>query len=197
VAVTSNLGCPKPSFDSVLIIVQKLQADAGPRDTNIVVNQPLQLNATALGSSEASNFVWTPPTGLNNPDIPNPVAILSNSQTYVLTVQSPAGCMATDTISVTVYKISPGIYVPNGFTPNGDGINDVFKPILVGMKSLTYFRVYNRDGQLIYSTNIQNQGWDGTFHGIPQDANVYVWMAEGVDYEGNTLYRKGSVTLVR
>jgi gliding motility-associated-like protein len=198
VAVTDVLGCPKPAFDSVLITVEKLTANAGPRDTNIVVNQPLQLTATSTGGAIGSeSYQWSPSTGLNNPNISNPVAILSSNEEYVVTVQSTAGCIATDTIDVIVYKIDPGFYVPNAFTPNGDGINDVFKPILVGMKSLTYFRVYNRDGELVYSTNQQGQGWDGTFHGIPQDANVYVWTAEGVDYEGNTIFKKGSVTLIR
>ena len=87
VAVTDVLGCPKPAFSSVLVQVEKIVADAGPRDTNIVVNQPLQLNGTG-----AETFTWTPPTGLNNPDIANPVAILSESQQYVLRVQSAEGC---------------------------------------------------------------------------------------------------------
>ena len=194
VAVTDNLGCPKPAFDSVLVEVQNPAADAGPRDTNVVVNQPLQLNGTSHG---AEIFKWTPSTGLNDPNISNPVATLSESQQYVLTVQSSAGCTATDTIDITVYKVAPGLYVPNAFTPNGDGINDIFKPILIGMKSFNYFRVYNRDGQLIFSTTQQGVGWDGTFKGKPQDADVFVWIVGGVDYTGKTIFQKGSVTLIR
>lgn len=192
VAVTDNLGCPKPAFDTVFIDVQRVVANAGPRDTSVVVNQPLQLNGTG-----GESYVWAPSTGLSNPFIANPIAILSENQQYILTVASTAGCSATDTIDVTVYKVSPGIYVPNGFTPNGDGINDIFKPILIGMRSLTYFRVYNRDGQLIYATSQQGQGWDGTFKGKPQDTDVYVWMVEGVDYQGKVVFDKGSVTLIR
>lgn len=192
VAVTDVLGCPKPTFDTVLIQVEKLVADAGPRDTNVVVNQPLQLAGTG-----GEVFLWKPSTGLNNPDIANPVAMLSENQQYVLTVESAAGCTATDTIDVVVYKIDPGLYVPNAFTPNGDGINDVFRPILIGMKSLNYFKVYNRGGQLIFSTNVQNKGWDGTFKGKAQDAAVYVWIVEGVDYLNKVIFRKGSVTLIR
>ncbi|MGH2564169.1 MAG: T9SS type B sorting domain-containing protein, partial [Ginsengibacter sp.] len=192
VAVSDVLGCPKPSFDSVIVNVEKIVADAGPRDTNIVVNQPLQLFGTG-----AEVFLWTPSTGLNNPDIGNPVAILSESQEYVLHVQSDAGCKATDTIDVIVYKVKPGLYVPNAFTPNGDGDNDIFRPIPIGMKSIKYFRVYNRRGQLIFSTSVQNKGWDGTFKGAPQDADVYVWIVEGVDYQDKVIFQKGSVTLIR
>ena len=193
VKVNDVLGCPKPVFDTVLINVEKLVADAGPRDTNIVVDQPLQLN----GTGPVETFMWSPSTGLNDPNIPNPVAILSENQQYVLKIISGAGCTATDTIDVFVYKVKPGIYVPNSFTPNGDGLNDIFRPILIGMKKLNYFRVFNRSGQLMYSTSIEKQGWDGTYKGAPQDAAVFVWTVEGIDYQGKTVFEKGSVTLVR
>lgn len=192
VAVSDVLGCPKPTFDTVVILIEKIVADAGPRDTIIVVNQPLQLSGTG-----AEVFLWKPSTGLNNPDIANPVAILSENQQYVLRVQSAAGCSATDTIDVIVYKVKPGLYVPNAFTPNDDGKNDIFRPIPIGMKSIRYFKVYNRGGQLIFSTSVQNRGWDGTFKGAAQDAAVYVWIVEGVDYQDKTIFQKGSVTLIR
>jgi len=192
VQVNDVLGCPKPVFDSVIINVEKIVANAGPRDTSIVVNQPLQLNGTG-----AQFYLWSPPTGLNDPNIANPIAILSESQQYVLLVQSAAGCSSTDTIDVTVYKIKPDLYVPDAFTPNGDGLNDIFRPIPVGIKSLKFFRVYNRLGQLVYSTSTINDGWDGTFKGVPQDPGVFVWMAQGVDYLGNIIFKKGSVTLIR
>jgi gliding motility-associated-like protein len=192
VAVKDIRGCPKPAFDSILIQVEKLIADAGPRDTSIVVGQPLQL----LGSG-AELFAWNPPTGLNNANIANPIATLSENQEYILRVQSPAGCSALDTIDVVVYKVKPGLYVPNAFTPNNDGDNDIFRPIPIGMKSLKYFKVYNRRGQLVFSTTIQNKGWDGTFKGSPQDSDVYVWIVEGVDYLGKDIFQKGTVTLIR
>lgn len=192
VNVVDVLGCPKPVADTVIINVEKLIADAGPRDTTIVVDQPLQLNA-----SGAEFFSWSPPAGLNDPNIPNPTAILSDNQQYIVRISSPAGCMASDTIDIKVYKVKPGIFVPNSFTPNGDGLNDVFRPILAGMKSLTYFRVYNRTGQLLFFTKVQNEGWDGTYKGVAQDAAVYVWMVEGVNYSGKTIVEKGTVTLIR
>jgi gliding motility-associated-like protein len=192
VQVNDVLGCPKPRFDSVLIIVENPIADAGPADTSIVVNQPLQLNGTG-----AEFYSWSPPNGLNNPDISNPVALLSESQKYTLKVSTAIGCFSIDTINVTVYKVKPDLYVPDAFTPNSDGKNDVFGPIPIGIKSLNYFKIYNRLGQLIYSTNVQKQGWDGTFKGQPQDAGVFVWIAEAVDYLGKMILKKGSVTLIR
>jgi gliding motility-associated-like protein len=193
VKVNDVLGCPKAVYDTIIINVDKPVADAGPRDTIIVVNQPLQLN----GTGAAESFVWTPATGLNNAQIPNPVALLSENQQYVLKITSNAGCISTDTIDIVVYKVKPGIFVPNSFTPNGDGLNDIFRPILIGMKSLHYFKIFNRAGQLIFSTKVQNQGWDGTYKGAPQDASLFVWIVEGEDYLGKTVFEKGSVTLVR
>jgi gliding motility-associated-like protein len=196
VTITDTLGCPKPVFDTVVVIVQNVTADAGPRDTSIVINQPLQLNATG-----GQFYLWTPATGLNNNAIANPVALLNDNIQYVVAVSTGAGCFATDTINVTVYKVLPGIYVPNGFTPNGDGKNDVFRPIPIGIKQINYFKVYNRWGVLVYSSNKtvyeQGEGWDGTFKGKPQDAAVFVWIAEGVDYQDKKITQKGTVTLIR
>lgn len=192
VRVTDILGCPKPAFDSVLVNVEDIVAEAGPRDTIVVVNQPLQLNGAG-----AEVFFWAPPVGLSNTDIANPVAILSENQQYVLKVRSAAGCSSTDTINVIVYKVTPGLYVPSAFTPNGDGINDVFRPVPIGMKSIRYFKVYNRRGQVMFTTNVQNKGWDGRFKGSPQDSQVFVWMVEGVDYQDKVIFQKGTVTLIR
>lgn len=192
VQVNDVLGCPKPRFDSVVVRLQNPIADAGPADTSIVVNQPLQLNGTG-----AEFYSWSPPTGLSNAEIQNPIATLTESQKYTLRVYTNVGCFSTDTIHVTVYKVKPDLYVPDAFTPNGDAVNDVFRPIPVGMQKLNYFKIYNRKGQLIFSTNIEKAGWDGTFKGQPQDPDVFVWIAEGVDYLGKVIFKKGSVTLIR
>lgn len=192
VQVNDVLGCPKPSYDSVIITVENPIANAGPRDTSIVLNQPLQLNGTG-----AEFYLWSPSTGLNNPTLSDPVALLSGSMEYVLKVSTVTGCSSTDTINVLVYKVKPDLFVPNAFTPNGDGKNDTFKPIPIGMRSLNFFKVYSRLGQLVFSTTVQNQGWDGTFKGSPQDSGVFVWVAEGEDYLGKIIFKKGVVTLIR
>ena len=190
--VNDALGCPKPGFATIKITVEKLVANAGPRDTSVVADQPLQLNGTG-----GDFYAWSPAEGLNNENIFDPVALLGASQEFILKVTSIAGCTAVDTIDVTVYKLKPDFYVPDAFTPNGDGRNDIFRPIAIGMKSLDYFKVYNRLGQLIYSTSTLNEGWDGTFKGRAQDPGVFVWIAQGTDYLGKTISKKGSVTLLR
>jgi len=192
VTVRDVLGCPKPVKDTMILTVAKIVADAGPRDTSVVLGQPLQLGATG-----STNYSWTPSTWLNDPSIKNPVSTPQNNIEYVVRVSNSAGCFDTDSILVKVYKLAPGFYVPSAFSPNHDNINDIFRPVAIGMKSVDIFRVYNRWGQMLYSGSGNNIGWDGTFGGKAQDAFTYVWHAEGVDYLNNRIRQKGYVVLIR
>lgn len=193
VAVRDIVGCLKPAFDTVLLTVDPFVfANAGPSDTSLVLGQPLYLNGTG-----GATYLWTPSTWLSNPGIPNPVSSPQDNITYKLLVTSAAGCQNTDTINVKVYKVSPSIYVPTAFSPNNDGNNDVLKPILLGMQTLNYFRVFDRWGNLMFTTSQQGQGWDGSFKGNPQDLGTFVWMAQGTTYTGEVISLKGYTVLVR
>ena len=192
VEVRDVLGCPKPAFDTINVTVAQIMADAGPGDTSIVLGQPLQL--TASGSTFYS---WIPVTWLNNPTILNPISMPQDNIEYVVKVSNAQGCFDLDSINVKVFKIDPDLLVPTGFSPDGDGNNDVFRPILIGMKSLDLFKVYNRWGQLVYSTTQAGAGWDGKFGGAPQSAGSFVWFAEGTNYLGKKINKKGSVILIR
>lgn len=192
VAVRDTLGCPKTVRDTVLVKVISLKADAGPADTSVVLHQPLQLHATG-----GMHYSWLPVTGLSDPLSPNPVALPRDNIRYTVTVTDENGCRGIDDIYVKLYKVDPGLYMPNAFTPNGDGINDNFQPIGLGLASLDFFRIYNRLGQLIFSTSSMKQGWDGTYKGTPQDQGTYVWIATGTDYTGRKAERKGTVILIR
>ncbi|MBI2731231.1 MAG: gliding motility-associated C-terminal domain-containing protein [Sphingobacteriales bacterium] len=192
ITVRDTLGCPKPVSDTVTVtVIPPIQAFGG-NDTNIVINQPLQLIATG-----GTIYNWQPATGLNNTNIYNPVAILQNSQQYIVKVSTPEGCFAFDTINVRVFITPPSFFVPNAFTPNTDGRNDTFKPIAAGISVFKYFRIYNRWGQLVFSTNRLKDGWDGTLKGREQPLGVYVWVAEGITFTGITIKEKGTVALIR
>ena len=189
--VFDTLGCPKPGVSRITVTVNpEIHAFAG-NDTSIVVNQPLQLDG-----SGAPAFLWLPATGLNYNDISNPVAHLTENQTYIMKTFTEEGCFAYDTINVRVFTSAPDIFVPNAFTPERTS-NRIFKPLLVGVSTLHYFRVYSRTGQLLYSTNRPGQGWDGSFNGIPQAIGGYVWEADASDYTGRSLFRRGTVVLIR
>ena len=192
VTVRDTLGCPKPVLDTVLVTVVKINADAGPRDTSVILGQPLQLLATG-----SVNFLWTPARWLSNPGIFKPIALPQDNIEYTVRVSDAQGCFALDSINVKVYKVEPGLYVPTAFSPGGDGINDIFRPIALGIKSLENFRVYNRWGQLVYATTRIGQGWDGKFGGIGQQSGTFVWFANATDYLGRKITRKGTVILIR
>jgi gliding motility-associated-like protein len=192
---TDTLGCPKPGFDTVVVtVLPKVNAFAGS-DTAIVVGQPLQLNATG-----GETYLWSPPLGLNNINIPNPVANLNgnpDSIRYKVLVRDIAGCLDSATVLVKIFKTNPRIFVPTGFTPNGDGRNDLLKPIGVGISRIDYFRVYNRWGQLVFSTTINGHGWDGKIGGKAQATNTFVWLVKAVDFTGKSVFQKGTATLIR
>ena len=192
---TDTLGCPKPGFDTVVVtVLPKVNASAG-KDTMIVAGQPLQLNATG-----GENYVWTPPTWLNNTSVANPIArinTVTDSIRYKVYVTNLLGCLDSASILVKIFRTNPQIFVPTGFTPNGDGLNDILKPIAVGIERIEYFRVYNRWGQLVFSTTVNEHGWDGRIGGKPQTTNTYAWVVKAIDYTGRPVFQKGTSTLIR
>jgi gliding motility-associated-like protein len=196
--VFDNIGCPKPGRDTVTVIVlPKVNAFAG-KDTSVVVGQPLQFNATG-----GEGYTWTPPTSLSRTDIGNPVAIYNgsfDSIEYKVIVVDENNCSDSDFIKVKIFRTNPQIFVPSAFTPNRDGRNDVFRPIAVGISKIEYFRVYNRWGQLVFSTTNSGEssgGWDGKIGGKEQATGTFVWVVKAVDYTGKAVFAKGTVTLIR
>lgn len=188
-------GCPKPVSDTVVVsVLPDIIAFAG-RDTAVVVNQPLQFNA-----SGGVRYEWTPAEGLSATDIPNPVGVYSSeneSIRYTVLVYNELNCVDSASMTVRVFKTEPQVFVPTGFTPNGDGNNDVVRPIAVGMTQIEYFRIYNRWGQLVFHTTVNGKGWDGRIGGKEQGSGVYVWIVKGTDFTGKTFAAKGTVTLIR
>lgn len=187
-AVASN-GCRVVS-DNIPLFINQASAWAG-NDTVFIKDVPFQLQGSGGGS-----YLWTPATGLNNAAIANPTGVLQDDITYTLKVTTPEGCEDTDDIHITVFKESR-VYVPGGFTPNQDGLNDILKPYLIGIRSMDYFTVYNRWGQIIYSTKDLNAGWNGQYKGMPQPTGVYVWRLRATDYVGKVYELKGTSTLIR
>ena len=191
--VSDTLGCARTVKDSVFIrVIQKLNVNAGPSDTSIVEGEPLSLLATG-----GISYVWTPGTWLNNANIPNPVSIPGGSIIYTVTGINGAGCRGTDTIRVTVFELDADMYVPTAFTPNSDGVNDIIKPILLGMRKLNYFKIFNRYGELVFETREIGKGWNGIYKGKPQNMSSFVWIAEGITFKNETRQKKGNVILIR
>lgn len=172
------------------IFINKAEVDAGD-DTLVIKNTPFMLKGFGNG-----DFLWTPSTGLNNTTFANPSGTVNDDQQYILTVTTDEGCIATDTVLVSVFKGS-AIYVPNAFTPNGDGKNDLLKPLLIGINKLHYFKVFNRWGEMIFSTSKQNEGWAGKIKGKIAPSGTYVWIIYAEDIAGKKYQLKGTTTIIR
>jgi gliding motility-associated-like protein len=137
---------------------------------------------------------------LSATDIANPVAIFNaplDGQLYKVLVANEAGCADSANITVKVFEGGPYVFVPNAFTPNYDGRNDKLRPIAVGMQRIEQFIIYNRWGQMVFSTTKNGEGWDGAIGGQIQGAGVYVWLVKAIDYNGKAHFRKGTVALIR
>lgn len=194
--VTDQKGCSSLNIASVKVDVTPPAKLFAGNDTSVVMNQPFQLNAQDVNNSGFVSYSWSPSDGLNNSDIQNPIAVLDHSVVYKVIAMTQAGCEGTDEISIKVFR-GPDIYVPNAFTPNGDGVNDILRPLPIGIKEFKYFAVYNRYGEKVFYTSKQNNGWNGTVNEQFQKTDVFVWLAEGIDDKGNVIKRKGTVILVK
>ena len=176
-------------------VTQPIHVTTFPYDTIGYPGDQFQLSAVA----GATTFTWSPSVGLDNPNIPDPIVTIGDiggDVMYRVTASTAAGCKGEGYIRVRVYS-GPDLYVPTGFTPNGDGLNDTFFAFPVGMKKLLYFRVFNRWGQMVFSTSTLNDGWDGKFGGKNQPSGGYVWMVQGLTKDDRMITKKGTIFLIR
>jgi len=175
---------------------EQISVNAG-KDTSVQQNIPFKLNGSWSGDIDGLPMLtWSPATGLSTINEATPVSVLQTDQQYLLTAVTTIGCTAMDNVKITVFK-SPGVLVPNAFTPNHDGLNDVLRPRYNGIKLLDYFAVYNRWGELVFKTSDMTSGWDGVFHGQPQDTQTFVWIVSAEDFSGKRYQLRGTATLIK
>lgn len=189
--VSDAYGCNFKVYDRVNVTMNLPVAAFAGTDTVASIGIPQQL----FGSGGIT-YLWSPANVLDNSSAQNPIAVLQQDTRFNLLVKDTLGCIGTSSVLIKVYKGST-YYIPNAFTPNGDGLNDVFKAIAPGIQKTNYFRIFNRWGQLMYQSQDANQGWDGKYSGVPQPTGVYIWIIKGVDVTGKIIELKGTVTLIR
>lgn len=195
VEATNQYGCI--SVDTITI-----QASNNFPPLNIIADadsifpgETVQLIAT----NNNYTYNWTPDSSLNVNGVYNPIANPFVNTTYSLTIEDLNGCKNIDDITILIREFEcelPYIFIPNAFTPNNDGENDIF---YVRANSITdvYLAIYNRWGQKVFETQDLNQGWDGTFNGIPLEPNVFGYYLEIECYNGLKQFKKGNVALIR
>lgn len=144
----------------------------------------------------ANQYSWTPAGSLSDPNSPNPIATPTQSTQYIVYGLTEHQCRNSDTVQVNV-DFRDNLLVPSGFTPNGDGKNDVFKIVNVTFQKLMEFRVFNRWGQEVFSTNDPMKGWDGKWKGVDQDLGNYTYIIRVAYPDGFVETYKGDVSLIR
>jgi gliding motility-associated-like protein len=186
------LNCPSLGSANVVVLPALVMTNITPTQT-IPYGKTVQLNADG-----ALYYWWQPNDGsIDNPNINNPIAAPRDSTVYTVIGTNLAGCKDTATIIINVDNSMVDI-APSGFTPNGDGLNDVFKITNLKFQKLVDFSVFNRWGILVYhNTYDPKQGWDGTYNGVPQDAGTYNYNILVITPEGVLRNYKGDVTLIR
>jgi gliding motility-associated-like protein len=186
--------CPALA-DSITKTINTVQAIAGIRNPAIEVakNQLTQLTVRQL---PGATYLWSPAKFLIVPNVAGPTIVAAAEQEYLISQKVPGGCITVDTLLVRVHE-NITAYLPNVFTPNGDGQNDILMPNLVGVKQLRFFRIFNRWGKMLFETTNIGVGWNGKYNGVLQPLDTYTWSIEGYDGNGIFVKRQGSVTLIR
>ena len=152
---------------------------------------------TTTGNFTYSVLSWTPSIFFTNQTaVTQNIVVKDTSKSFTVIAQSIDGCLDTATLFVTVDPNLKDFFIPNAFSPNGDGNNDVLKVYGSSVRDVI-MRIYNQWGEIIFETNDVNKGWDGTWKGRPQAVGVYVYVAQVTFYNNATMKRKGTVNLIR
>ncbi len=184
-------GCSDSAIRNIMVNPTPVVNAGG--DIITCIGFPVTLNATG-----ALTYLWSPPFGLDDATKQSPVATLDTSTTFIVQGTDVNGCVASDTITVNVSTRGINAFqIPNAFTPNGDGHNDCFGIRNWGSDiTVQQFSIYNRWGQLVFSTKNPSDCWDGTFKGIAQEPGGYIYIIKATSPCGN-LDKKGVVLLIR
>jgi len=172
----------------------------GPKQISTPVDVPVTIPFTY--SPDVTTWAWTPAVNLSCTECPNPSATLTFAQTYSVLVTDSNNCTDTASILVNTVCNEGNYFVPNTFSPNGDGVNDYFYPRGSGLYNIQSMTIFNRWGQLVFQrknfpANSESMGWDGTFNGKPAPVDAYVYIVEVICNNAQVIALHGNVTLIR
>lgn len=187
----STGGCK--AYDTGYVTVLPLPAGTTAGATTIINGQSTTISVT---SSIPGTYSWSPSISLSCDTCPNPIASPTNTTTYTVIITDSSGCRTIDTIVIKVKPKCGPIYLPNAFSPNGDGINDMLYVMGNCIKEMNLV-IYDRWGNTVFESSDPIIGWDGTFKGQPMNTGTYVYTLRTVDEDNNTVVTKGNITLVR
>ena len=187
-------------FDALIVQPPELLVDLGA-DITVELSDSTQLFAQS-NSTDSLSYAWSPPNGLSCIDCPDPIVNILDSETYNVIITDEDGCTAADEVTITIDK-TRNIFIPNVFSPNNDGTNDIF--MIYGGKGVVgvlELKIYDRWGELVFenydfSTDDPATGWDGSFRGQTINPAVFVYHTKIEFFDGVIIPYVGDVTLVR
>jgi gliding motility-associated-like protein len=194
--VTNELGCVKTLSIAVSVTSTVPPLDVSATPDTIFEPQLVQLLAT---QDPDYTYEWLPPNGLSNPGVFNPQVFVDTSRTFTVRVTDSNGCPNEEVVQIVWLSecLPPYIFVPNAFTPDGDGLNDRLQ-VKGGTIDELYFVIYDRWGEKVYETSDpQHDGWDGTFRNRELPADVYGYYLEVRCFNQESYQTKGNITLLR
>lgn len=193
--VISALACADTAVSNEII----MQVDAlptvnfNPAELILLTGNSVTLNPVVTG--DIATYLWSPSDNLNNTNAASVIANPVENKTYQLKVTTTANCEATGVVTVKVFR---DLLMPNAFTPNGNGTNDLFRIPPGFTVSIHYFTIYNRWGQKVFETKDAAKGWDGKANGVLAEAGAFNWMIEYINpFKKEVVFKKGMVLLVR
>ena len=187
VIVTDNVGCTDTAF-TYIGFSPVPTINAGP---NQIIN--FGEVATLSATSSPGTFSWAANKSLGCPNCKTTVAQPGNTTTYIATLADPYGCFVYDTVTIF---LEGSLYVPNSFTPNGDGINDEFVIISEDITNFSLM-IFNRWGELLYESTDIEESWDGTYKGKLSQIDTYIWKIRYSDVNKKSKDIYGHVNLIR
>ncbi|KAK6026496.1 PKD domain protein [Ostertagia ostertagi] len=178
---------------------QQPPVNAGPDQTICAGGSSTQLQPTG---TDITTYLWTPSDGLSCTTCASPIAAPQKTTTYTVNVASEFGCQAKDDVTLFINCEGKQVWLPNTFTPNGDGHNDRFYPHGRGIDRVLRFRIYNRWGEVLYDranvpTDDASYGWDGLYKNQQLKPDVYVYVILAQCANGDTVELKGDISLIR
>ena len=198
-ALTDSAGCFSDTTTINVIVKSLPLVNAGP-DQVVMYASPFTI--TPSYGANVVSYLWTPAAGLSCSTCAVPSGVAFESAQYTVVAVSDSNCRATDAINIYVECKYANLLMPAAFTPNGDGINDIYYPMTRGINSITKFIIYDRYGTAVFTAkdfapNIRSYGWNGKYKGADQPPGTYVFVMEAFCDAGGTITKNGSFILLR
>jgi gliding motility-associated-like protein len=183
-----------------VVVNLKPRVDVGP-DVTMATGTTYNF-APATQNGPIVSWQWSPSNDLSCTNCSTPVASITRNRTYYATVTNEFGCVGTDSMNIKTFCLNTQVFIPNAFSPDGDGVNDVFMVRGKGVAQVRSFRIFSRWGELVFEkTNFQPNdpafGWDGRVRGKTGPSEVYVYIADVICENDLINTYKGNVTLLK